>query len=138
MSLNDRHDFKKKSGQWFGCLKWGHRRRDCRNKKQCANCGRYHPTLLHDYSQPASEGETKNSPANKKLNMKSSTAHRVQTFDTNENCSHTLIVPVQLHHQDDPQTSVIVYALLDEHADSCFVADSVLDKLGVDGEAVEL
>ena len=45
MSLSERHDFIMKKGLCFGCLKWGHRRQDCRHKKQCVNCGRFHPTM---------------------------------------------------------------------------------------------
>ena len=67
-----------------------------------------------------------------------STTHRVQTFDVDENCSHTLIVPVVIHHNEDPDTKVIVYALLDEHSNSCFISDWTLDRLGIDGEAVKL
>ena len=52
--------------------------------------------------------------------------------------SHSLIVPVWLHHQDDPRDKVKVYALLDEQSDACFLKESTLTALGVDGPELNL
>ncbi|KAF0301290.1 hypothetical protein FJT64_026363 [Amphibalanus amphitrite] len=49
-----------------------------------------------------------------------------------------MLVPVQLEHRDCPTSKEIVYALLDPQSDTCFVKDSVLQKMGVDGEEVAL
>ncbi|XP_038062585.1 uncharacterized protein LOC119733075 [Patiria miniata] len=138
MSLSERHDLIKKSGLCFGCLKWGHRIRECRHKKQCAVCGRSHPTLLHDFSKSTPDVQTKDDTDDKEVVVVQSTTHRVQTLDVGENCSHALIVPVVVHHIKEPSAKVIVYALLDEHSDSCFVSDWTLERLGIDGEAVQL
>ena len=52
--------------------------------------------------------------------------------------SHSLIVPVWVHHQDSLKGKVKVYALLDEQSDACFIRESTLTALGVDGPEVNL
>lgn len=58
--------------------------------------------------------------------------------DFDHGTSHSLIVPVWLHHQDNPKDKVKVYALLDEQSDACFIKESTLTALGVDGPEVDL
>ena len=52
--------------------------------------------------------------------------------------SHSLIVPVWLHHQNNPEDKIKVYALLDEQSDACFIRESTLNTLGVDGPEIHL
>ena len=52
--------------------------------------------------------------------------------------SHSLIVPVWLHHQNNPENKIKVYALLDEQSDACFIRESTLNTLGVDGPEMHL
>ena len=43
------------------------------------------------------------------------------------NCSsHSLLVPVWLHHTQDPEKKTLLYARLDDQLDACFVKDDVL------------
>ena len=42
-----------------------------------------------------------------------------------------MIVPVILHHKDNPGIEVTVYALLDDASDTTFIKSSVKEKLGV-------
>ena len=51
---------------------------------------------------------------------------------------HSLIVPVWLHHEDDPNTEIIVYALLNEQTEACFVRQATIEKLGVSGQETQL
>ena len=46
-------------------------------------------------------------------------------------CFHSLIVPVEVYHIDNPNDTVSVYALIDEQSDACFVIDGVLRKLNI-------
>ena len=55
-----------------------------------------------------------------------------------ESITHSLIVPVWLHHQDSPDKKIMVYALLDDQSDACFIKQGTLEKLGVDGPEVNL
>ena len=57
------------------------------------------------------------------------------------NCSDittSLILPVLIHHKNDPDRRVKVYAVLDDQSDTCFVTDDVRDKLGVTGLVIKL
>ena len=56
----------------------------------------------------------------------------------NPTCTHSLIVPVWLHHDKNPQNKTLVYALLDEQSDACFIREDVLRTLNVKGPEVEL
>jgi len=49
-----------------------------------------------------------------------------------------MILPVWIHHKDDPDRQVKVYAVLDDQSDTCFVTDDVINNLGVTGPAVKL
>jgi hypothetical protein len=120
MSLADRMGVVKKKGLCMACLRWGHMRKDCKRKKTGEVCKRAHPTMLHDYSFKCTP---------------TATVHRVvdigslaDVSDGECSCSHSLIVPVLLHHARDPNHSKIVYALLDGQSDACFVNESVLDQ----------
>ena len=49
-----------------------------------------------------------------------------------------LIVPVWLHHKDDPQKELQVYAVLDDQSDTCFFTNEVCKKLGLEGPTLTL
>ena len=49
-----------------------------------------------------------------------------------------MILPVLIHHKDNPDRRVKVYAVLDDQSDTCFVTDDVTKSLGVTGPAVKL
>ena len=134
MSLSERMEFVRSRGLCHGCLKWGHLRRDCRHKKSCSTCNGPHPTLLHnDALKKDTPGTTQEIPE--------VTSHRVKASDSKEHSecfSHSLIVPVWLCHEDNPQDKQLVYALLDDQSDACFIKDTVLEKLSVNGPQVQL
>lgn len=43
----DKIHFLKEKGVCFGCLKYGHTSKDCRNRLDCEVCHRKHPSVLH-------------------------------------------------------------------------------------------
>jgi hypothetical protein len=47
-------------------------------------------------------------------------------------------VPVSIHHKDNPFKTTVVYALLDDQANACLVLDSILDRLDVRGDTVNV
>ncbi|XP_064640944.1 uncharacterized protein LOC135495877 [Lineus longissimus] len=122
MSLSDRKEAVKKHGLCLGCLKWGHRVRDCKSKHKCKTCSRAHPTLLHDDSFKPVE----------------STVHCTESSDVGSECLHTMIVPVYVYHVDDPSREVLVYTLLDDQSDTCFVSESVLEGIDKRGDSTYL
>ena len=69
------------------------------------------------------------------------TSHRVSTQDTqNRNAcdSQSLIVPVWLHHEAKPERKDLVYTLLDNQSDACFIRDDILQKFKISGPDVQL
>ena len=140
LPLTERRNFVQAKRLCWGCLKWGHVNKDCRGKKPCKTCNGPHPTSLHDQTwKPPPKRETPNQDSS--ANQDTSVSHRVEVCNTkgfDYGTSHSLIVPVWLHHQDNPKGKVKVYALLDEQSDACFIKESTLTALGVDGPEVDL
>ncbi|XP_043229908.1 uncharacterized protein LOC122385596 [Amphibalanus amphitrite] len=137
MSLKERQELVRQRGLCGGCLRRGHRWKECRRKQQCEKCKRLHPTLLHDesllkHSRTASASTGTQTTATS-LHVTSSDTRSVRL-----KCTHSMLVPVQLEHRDCPTSKEIVYALLDPQSDTCFVKDSVLQRMDVDGEEVAL
>ena len=51
---------------------------------------------------------------------------------------HSLIVPVWLHYENDLHAKIMVYALLDDQSDVCFVKQAKIEMLGVSGQETQL
>ena len=99
--------------------------RQCRRKKKCQICKKPHATVLHHDSRATSKNDqaTQNTqaPNDESTNVSSncvSTCHVSVTTLTS-----SLIVPVWLHHQSDPERKRMVYAVPDDQSDACFVTD---------------
>ena len=117
MPLPDRRQLVQSRGLGHGCLKWGHIRKDCQHKKTCITCNGPHPTSLHDESRSEKgQGTSKGIPQ--------ATSHHVEARNTknhNDCYSHSQIVPVWVHHENNPHDRILVYALLDDQSDACFI-----------------
>lgn len=71
-------------------LRWGHLRKDCRQRKSCASCSGPHPTLPHDDTLTKDKQDTNGK-------IPEATVHRIETSDSKKHAecySHPLIVPV--------------------------------------------
>ena len=119
----------------WGCLKWVHVNKDCRGKKPCKTAT--DPTPLFCMNKHVNDCPNQDSGAN----QDTSVSQRVEVCNMkgfDHGTSHSLIVPVWLHHQDNPKGKVKVYTLLDEQSNACFIKESTLTALGVDGPEVNL
>ena len=137
MLHTERIEFVKSNGLCLGCLKYGHMKKDCRGKKVCSTCKGFHPTSLHT-NVPKPEGKPGTSPKNSSAEV---TSHRVSTHEPEDGgfCdSHSLIVPVWLYQRGYPEKKELVYALLDDQSDACFVSEEILQKLAISGPQVQL
>lgn len=112
LSLSEKMQFIRERCLFHGCLRWGHLRKDCRQRKSCASCSGPHPTLPHDDAV---------------------------IKDKHAECySHSLIVPVWLRHEQGSQERELVYAPLDDQSDACFIKESVPERLQLNGPQVQL
>ena len=101
-------------GICFSCLSQGHTARQCKQKTHCEVCKKPHATTLHRF--PAEEGR------------RESTQETVRATNNCVNCSDTttsMILPVWIHHMNDPDRRVKAYAMLNDQSDTCFVTDDV-------------
>ena len=141
MSYAEKLEVVKSNGLCLGCLRYGHMKRDCRGKKVCATCKGFHPTSLHNTTPRAPQQTERPEAPSRSTEEVMITSHRVSTQDTqNRNAcdSHSLIVPVWLHHKAKPERKELVYALLDNQSDACFIRDDILQKLNISGPDVQL
>lgn len=125
--LKERLELCMSSGICFSCLNQGHTARQCKRKAQCDVCKKAHATALHRF--PAEE------------RREESTQETIRATNNCVNCSDittSMILPVWIHHKNDPDRRVKVYAVLDDQSDTCFVTDDVIDKLGVTGPVIQL
>ena len=141
MSYAEKLEVVKSNGLCLGCLRYGHMKRDCRGKKVCATCKGFHPTSLHHTTPRAPQQTERPKRPLGSTEEVMITSHRVSTQDTqNRNAcdSHSLIVPVWVHHEAKPERKELVYALLDNQSDACFIRDDILQKLNISGPDVQL
>lgn len=114
-------------GICFSCLSQGHTARQCKQKIQCEVCKKPHATALHRFP-PVEKGQE-------------STQETVRATNNCVNCSDTttsMILPVWIHHKNDPNRRVKAYAVLDDQSDTCFVTDDAINELGVTGPVIKL
>ena len=137
LPLPEMRQFVQSHALCWGCLKWGHVSKECRGRKLCRTCNNRHPTSLHDDAQKfqGKGHEIDNT------NSQNPITHCIEVCNMKghvESITHSLIVPVWLHHQHSPNKKIMVYALLDDQSDACFIKQGTLEKLGVDGPEVNL
>jgi hypothetical protein len=127
MDMKARKEFAKTKGLCFGCLGRGHLSKECKKRKKCVTCGKGHPTSLHgDYK--VNTDDVKQTGTQTVLCTK--------TCSTNDECQariSSMIVPVWLHHTENPENEILVYALLDDQSDTTFISLNVLNNLDVNG-----
>lgn len=152
--LEDRIEFIKAKGLCFGCLKSGHLSISCQSRLSCDECDKLHPTLLHSTGpiRRRSKANTANRPAevpspinfpngSSASNRESANANAsvcTSAFSSNGEFITSMVVPVVLHHKDNPSVEMKTYALLDNGSDSTFIKSSTLRKLDVDGPQMTL
>ena len=135
--LSDRKKFAQDNALCWGCLKWGHTYKECRGRKTCRTCNRRHPTSLHDDSVMAQDKPP--DPENRESGLWNPICHCSEVRNMNSHAdfiSHSLIIPVWLHHESNPDNKIMVYALLNDQPDARFIKTSALKKLNVSGPTV--
>jgi hypothetical protein len=134
MDIQERKKFARDKGLCYGCLGNGHISKNCKKRKTCDTCKKSHPTALH--------GDFKENPNKDKPKPEEQTAVASNTVNCTKACFmsdgsqariSSMIVPVWIHHNDNPETEKLVYALLDDQSDTTFITQETLKCLNVDG-----
>ena len=136
LSQPKRKEFVIKDGRCLGCLGKGHKNKDCKRKRTCQTCQGPHPTPLHDDAYVP----RRNQPGNSDKPTESSNPNPIESSTPDGGCceSTSLIVPVWLSHEVNPEHRLLVYVLLDDQSDSCFIKTSVVDKLSLTAPDIKL
>jgi transposase InsO family protein len=108
----DKSQFCKTKGLCFGCLRTGHRKKECRNLEKCETCGKKHPTVLHD-----SNYKPRRPDANSEV-----TPVKVTTGCVSAGCMPTrmTILPVTVTSAGGP--CIKTYAFLDSGCGAVFAS----------------
>ena len=109
--VNERHKIIFRQKLCFSCLTpvtSDHLAKSCQSKRKCRVCNSGHPTTLHG-------------------DKAKSVNHSSLEDDVISMC----VVPVLLHHKDNPRKQVTVYALLDDCSQATFIQGDILDTLNV-------
>ena len=130
--LKDRYEFLRSNNLCFGCLKANHRKIDCRNKAQCNDCKRSHPSILH--VDPKGETEKPTSPISA---TSSATYAHTGAGDLSFLSQALPIVPVKLKHSDS-NNFIETYAFLDTGSTSTFCSEDILKRLNVTGRKTKI
>ena len=77
-SIADRTEIIRCHSLCFGCLRKGHQSRNCRNRLTYKECGKQHPTILHDTAKQRSESSSGNRP-----DSSPAYSHQVSTLPEN-------------------------------------------------------
>ena len=99
----------------------GHYSKDCGKRSACHKCGKPHPTVLH--YDPKDDKELLNQEKIEvyedrgSSNVSSVCRH---TLGDRANMTNSMIIPVWLHHKDNPHREILVFALLDDASDTTF------------------
>lgn len=118
---SERKTFAKSHGLCYGCLRRGHLYKECKRRN---------PSLLKPETVDSVQAET----ADSSRDTSGVTTFKTELKRENEcgnGLHHSMIVPVVVHHQDNPDKTVKTYALLDSQSSASFISEGLLQDLSV-------
>ena len=126
-------DFLRSKGLCFACLKHGHMSSGCKEKCQCRECSRPHPTLLHMNAKSSRDETTKESCDQQSIS--SALVQMTETFGVTgaikEDCFLS-IIPVYVKAQKGSK-AVATYAFMDPGSSATFATESLINQLNMSG-----
>lgn len=153
---DDRIKFIQNNSLCYGCLKAGHSWDNCTDRQGCFKCkSTRHPTCLHKRKQDWDNTRTATAPTTPthqqnqsqlQGNVSTSTTDRnekqtvVSTKTTNIHTDQLLsmILPVYISTQDNPNQEILVYALIDSQSDCSYVTKEVAEVLKPKGNEISV
>lgn len=135
-TLVERREYVKENNICYGCLKIGHRVRDCRHRLFCNTCKGKHPTCFHDDNYIKGERSV---PVTSSDSRSDNSTAAVSLSVSGKGSSYTsMVVPVWVSSSKDVSTEKLVYALLDSQSDTTFIDQEISNVLQVDKSPVRL
>ncbi|XP_070187181.1 uncharacterized protein [Littorina saxatilis] len=137
-------DFLFKNRICYGCLRSkDHQSRQCKQKQTCKKCKKAHPTCLHDdnfkYQNSMSENKgasehknnyrTSAADVQEPLSSSTPTVSALKASEENSIGFTSMIVPVLVSSDSNPNVEVLTYALLDTMSNATFVVQSVAEEV---------
>ena len=102
-------------------------------------CGKPHPTVLHyDPNDDKELGNQEKIEVHEDCGSSNVSSVCHQTVGDQANVTNSMSIPVGLHHKDNPQREILVYALLDDASETTFDKSQTLRDLGLCGPDIKL
>lgn len=140
----DRTDYLKGNGFCYGCLRYGHLRRYCKNKSICRICQGHHPSVLHfdgpipTRNQHSYDDSTTPQVHNTVANSSTDIPQQNDQPDGRDNTTCTMaIVPVKVRIKGS-NSAVCTYAFIDQGSNISFCTDRLMHQLGIEGKRMKL
>ena len=136
----DRKDFIMKKGLCFGCLRSGHRSKDCKRRITCRICKNLHPTILHRYSSgkvesqketPSTSSAAKNSQGEGKKDTEQTPNVSVGALSHTAKDSEQKMCIIPVKVRSSSGSLVPTYAFLDNGSTASFCTTDLLRKLSL-------
>ncbi|XP_028261477.1 uncharacterized protein LOC114435739 [Parambassis ranga] len=151
-SVAERVKFVQNKKLCFGCLKAGHHSKNCAQRNICDVCKGKHPTCLHedrtkeDKRETQRDNEKKESGKHSKdkerskerTDIKQAEATSNQVVQNKTGIFTSTVVPVWLSTTSDPETELLIYALLDSQSDTTFILEEKANLLKTQSKPVQL
>lgn len=136
----------------FGCLQSGHLSKDCEWKETCSICEKKHPTCLHDnrtkerktlttVKEASSHNKLKEGNFEQQRDKATGPSLEATTNRVIQNIKDThtsTIIPVWVSTTSEPDSEVLVYALLDTQSDTTFLLEETSKALHTKNDQVQL
>ena len=135
----ERKGFAKKRGLSFGCLTQGHISKECPTKNTCDICNQSHPTSLRgDVRTSRTENVSSKNGLSDCVEESTTNCTKALVSIHEREKSNAMIVPVWLHHVDNPKKERLVYAILDDQSNTTFIKEITIMALGITGPKTQL
>ena len=126
----------------FGCYSSEHSLSNCQRKRVCQqeNCGGAHPTALHGTHKfkvrNKSSKESSGTTSSKEISNGCTKASE-ESFSTTIAKNNTImclsVLPMMLHHKNNPEKALKVYGMLDNCSQGSFISQDMLHMFDVKG-----
>ena len=117
--------FLQEKGFCFGCGSSSeHVSKNCSNRVKCKTCGKFHLSALH-ISRPE---ENADSRCTSVCSMK----------DQSLGSDNSMILPVWARSKQNPDKEILVYCILDDQSNTCFISNKLRSQLKLTGHDTTL